>query len=51
MEKPHVDILALEEGELVNGQWRMYRRLNGDEAFTLSIEKPALLRVKLFAYW
>lgn len=49
-EKPHVDILALEEGEMVNGQWKMYRRLNGDESFTLSVEKPALLRVKLFAY-
>lgn len=49
-EKPHVDILALEEGKIVEGQWRMYRRLNGDEAAVLSFVKPVLLRVKLFAY-
>lgn len=49
-EKPNVDILALEEGELSNGYWKMYRRLNGDEAFTLTFGKPTLLRVKLFAY-
>lgn len=50
MEKPHVDILALEEGQIVGGQWKMHRRLNGDEATVLSFAKPILLRVKLFAY-
>ncbi len=48
--KPHVDILSLEEGELSDGQWKMYRRLNGDESFALDFKKPTLLRVKLFAY-
>jgi hypothetical protein len=48
--KPHVDILALEEGRFENGQWRMIRRLNGDEAMVMCYHKPALLRLKLFAY-
>lgn len=48
--KPHVDLLQLEDGGFVDGQWRMYRRLNGDEAASLRYEKPTLLRVKVFAY-
>lgn len=48
--KPHVDILALEEGEFADGQWQASRRLNGDEAAMMNFDKPTLLRVKLFAY-
>lgn len=48
--KPHVDILALEEGEIMDGNWKIHRRLNGDEATVLSFAKPALLWVKLFSY-
>lgn len=48
--KPHVDLLQLEDGAFVDGQWRMYRRLNGDEAMSLSYDEPTLMRVKVFAY-
>lgn len=49
-DKPHVDILALEDGEFEDGQWKMLHRLNGDEAQMMSYPKPALLRLKLFSY-
>lgn len=45
-----LDILELEEGEFVNGQWVRGRRLNGDEAVLTSYMEPTLLRVRLFAY-
>lgn len=48
--KPGIDILALEEGEFIQGNWHSGRRLNGDEAVLNTYEGPAVLRVKLFAY-
>ena len=30
-EKPNYDIIALEEGKFVDGQWKAGRRLNGDD--------------------
>ena len=45
-----LDILELEEGEFVNGQWTRGRRFNGDEAALNSYMEPTLLRVRLFAY-
>lgn len=48
--KPNVDILTLEEGEFADGQWKAFRRLNGDEAASMRYERPTLLRVKLLAY-
>lgn len=48
--RPYVDILDLEEGSFVDGEWQRYRRLNGDESFLLRYEKPVLLRLRLFAY-
>ncbi len=49
-EKPHVELLSLEEGRFADGKWERRRRLNGDEAFVLAYGKPALLRLKVFAY-
>lgn len=49
-EKPNVDILSLEEGEIREGKWHMRRRLNGDEAASMRYDKPVLLKIKLFAY-
>ena len=49
-EKPHVDLLELEDGAFVDGKWVMHRRLNGDEAQLMQYQKPTLLRVKAFAY-
>ena len=49
-EKPHVDILSLEEGEFRDGVWHMIRRLNGDEVASMRYDKPTLLKIKLFAY-
>lgn len=48
--KPHVDILCLEEGSFEAGEWKMIRRLNGDEVALKRYETPTLLRMKLFAY-
>lgn len=48
--KQCLDILELEEGEFVNGEWIRNRRLNGDEAVLTSYNAPTLLKVRLFAY-
>lgn len=48
--RPHVDILALEDGEMRDGCWCRDRRLNGDEVAIMHYEKPTLLRAELFAY-
>lgn len=48
-EKPHVDILKLEDGEFRCGQWEPLHRLNGDET-NMRYEKPTLVRVRLFRY-
>lgn len=49
-QKPHVELISLEEGRFTNGNWERYRRLNGDESFMLLFEKPTLLKLKVFAY-
>lgn len=49
-EKPNLDVLCLEEGRFENGEWKMTRRLNGDEVAIKRYEKPTLLKMKLFAY-
>jgi hypothetical protein len=49
-EKPYLDILSLEEGKFENGNWKMTRRLNGDEVALMKYNKPTLLKIKLFAY-
>lgn len=48
--KPHLDILALEEGGIREGRWHMRRRLNGDEVAAMRYNSPTLLRIKLFIY-
>lgn len=49
-EKPNLDILLLEEGMFEDGNWKMTRRLNGDEVSIICYDKPALLKLKLFSY-
>jgi len=49
-QKPHVDILSLEEGLFQQGEWRMARRLNGDDVARMRFESPTLLKIKLFGY-
>lgn len=48
--KPNLDILSLEEGKFENGNWKMIRRLNGDEVAIKRYDKPILLKIRLFAY-
>ena len=48
--RPNLDLLQVEEGRFENGAWIPGRRLNGDETASLSLEKPAVLRVKFFTY-
>lgn len=48
--RPHVDVIALEDGEAHYGQWQRDRRLNGDEVAIMRVEEPVLLRAELFAY-
>lgn len=48
----HAQILRAEEGTFVDGEWKAFRRLNGDEAF-FGIRLPAqgaMVKVKLSAY-
>ena len=49
-EKPHIDVLRLEDGCFANGAWKMNRRLNGDEVAGMRYESPVLLKIKLFVY-
>lgn len=49
-EKPNYDIIALEEGKFVDGQWKAGRRLNGDEASRFCYNDYTLVKLKVFAY-
>ena len=49
-QKPGLDFTLLEEGSFSNGVWQRGRRLNGDEAVSISSEHPVLLRVRVFQY-
>lgn len=49
-ENPYVGVLSLEEGLFEAGNWKMHRRLNGDEVAAMRCEKPTLLRMKLYSY-
>ena len=49
-DKPNIDILLLEEGEIKEGKWHARRRLNGDEVASMRYNSPTLLKIKLFAY-
>ena len=49
-DKPNLDILYLEEGEIKEGKWHARRRLNGDEVASMRYNSPTLLKIKLFAY-
>lgn len=46
----NLDVLELEEGEFADGRWRRGRRLNGDEAASLTISEPRLFRIKIYTY-
>lgn len=50
LDAKNLDILELEEGLFENGSWQRGRRLNGDEAASLLIDAPVLLRVKVYTY-
>ena len=49
-EKPNYDIIALEEGKFVDGQWKAGRRLNGDEASRFCYNDYTLVKLKVFTY-
>lgn len=49
-EKPFYDILLLEEGEFICGNWKAGRRLNGDEASRFCFHDYQLLKLKVFQY-
>lgn len=49
-DKPNVDILYLEEGEIREGKWHTRRRLNGDEVASMRYNSPTLLKIRLFTY-
>lgn len=48
--KENYDIICLEEGKFVKGEWKPERRLNGDEAASLCYNEYTLLKLKVFAY-
>ena len=46
-----MDILRLEEGGLVNGEWQRKRILNGDEKMSLSFgPMPKMVLVKVYQF-
>ena len=46
-----VDILRMEEGRIVNGEWLPGRVLNGDEKMNLRFgDMPSVLMVELYRY-
>lgn len=45
----NLDILELEEGKFVKGEWTKGRRLNGDEALVI-INNPMIYRIKVHTY-
>lgn len=48
--EPNIDLLLLEEGEFTDGIWKRRRRLNGDEAAFMAMDRPTLLHAKFFVY-
>ncbi len=48
-ERPHAELLCLEDGEYRDQEWKPFRRLNGDES-SIVCEKPTLLRLKAFVF-
>ncbi len=49
-EKPHLDLLLLEEGTFEEGSWKPGRRLNGDEAAQIALNQPKVLHARFFTY-
>lgn len=50
-ENVKVGVLRLEEGDIVGGEWKPGRILNGDEVMSLRLnDMPACLKVKLYKY-
>lgn len=49
-DRPDYDILSLEEGKFENGCWIPDRRLNGDEALSISFDQYRLLKMRVFCY-
>lgn len=47
---PFAEVLSLEEGEVLHGQWKRGRRLNGDELQVLSCDEPTLLKVRIHLF-
>lgn len=48
--REHCDILSYEEGSFSEESWVTGRRLNGDEAASISFQKYQLVKMKLFLY-
>lgn len=46
----HYDLLQVEEGSFVEGQWCRDRRLNGDETAFFVFQEPKLLKLKIHTY-
>lgn len=47
--RPYLEFLSLEEGMIQDGEWKMSRKLNGDEE-RIYMDEPVCLRVKLNLY-
>ena len=44
-EKPFIEYLSIEEGEFVDGEWKLNRLLNGDEEH-IRINEPTILKIR-----
>ena len=47
---PNLDLLLLEEGQFENGAWHPGRRLNGDEAAHMAMDKSSVWHIRFFSY-
>ncbi len=49
-DKPNLDLLRVEDGSFLHGNWHPSRILNGDETSVLQFDEPKLLFVKVMTY-
>ena len=49
-DNPNLDYLYIEEGYFEDGNWIVTLRRNGDEAVNLILDRPVLLKMKIFTY-
>ena len=50
LDEPNLDLLSVEEGSFESGEWKVRRRLNGDETARLFMNGPSVWHLRFFSY-